>query len=63
MGQLYIIQGGSFNWSPPKFLSTGFHANLPGISLSVSSHKGTFYFENLGQDQLKEPPCNFSYLR
>ena len=30
---------------------------LPGISLSVSSYKGILYLENLGGDQLKEPPC------
>ena len=31
---------------------------LPGISLSVSSYKGILYLENLGGDQLKEPPCS-----
>ena len=39
---------------PLNFLSTGSHANWPGISLSVSSHKGIFYLENLGGVQLKK---------
>ena len=42
---------------PLNFLSTGSHANWPGISRSVSSHKGILYLENLGGVQLKKPPC------
>ena len=58
-----IIQGGSFNWTPPKFLSTGSHENWTRISLSVSSCKRILYLENLGGDQLKEPPCKSQTIR
>ena len=30
----------------------------PEFLLSVSSYKGILYFENLGEVQLKEPPCS-----
>ena len=39
---------------PLNFRSTGSHANWPGIYLSVSSHKGISYLENLGGVQLKK---------
>ena len=29
----------------------------PEFLVSVSSYKGILYLENLGGDQLKEPPC------
>ena len=47
---------------PLNFLSTGSNANWPGISLSVSSHKGILYLENLGGVQLKKPPCRLGYI-
>ena len=39
---------------PLNFLSTGSHANWPGISLSVSSHEGILYLENLGGGPVKK---------
>ena len=52
-----------YTWPTLNFLSTGSHANCPGISLSVSSYKGILYLERLGGVQLKEPPCtSASYL-
>ena len=39
------------------------HANWPGISSSVSSYKGILYLNNLGGDQLKEPPCRSSFCK
>jgi hypothetical protein len=49
---------------PLNFLSTGSHANWPGISLSVSSHKGILYLENLGGVQFKKnhPVCAKCFL-
>ena len=38
---------------PLNCLSTGSHANWPGISLSVSSCKGILYLENLGGGPVK----------
>ena len=52
-----------YSGPPLNFLSTGSHANCPGISLSVSSYKGILYLKNLGGDHLKKPPCIYIYVK
>ena len=55
------IQGGFFNWTPPKFSKYRIPCKLAWNFSSVSSHKGILYLENLRGVQLKKPPC--IYLR
>ena len=54
---IYQLQGGSFNWTPPKFFKYRIPCKLAEISLSVSSYKGILYLENFRGVQLKELPC------
>ena len=46
--QIWVVQGGSFNRSPPKFGKYSLH--------------GTLYFDNLGGAQLKNHPVGASVI-
>ena len=56
-GHLNHIQGGFFNWTPPKLSKYKFLYKLWHLEKFRASLHGILYLENLGGGQLKKPPC------